>query len=287
MRTHIERIDAIEIFLREGEEAVLKARTGLPDWVIEQIHRLPFPEGYTWKVIRDGQPRYCGDVDRDAFIHSAGRAFGVRSYVAMPIRAEGQTVGVININSLQKQAFDDDELRLLEILSAHLETAINNAQQAEALRQALAEVERLRNRLQAENAYLQEELTTTHRCAWHPPICRGATTYGGLSSRSSAKSVHTMAKVVAPRTFPLLTQVVRDWHRPCYLMRYARRWHDQHEVDISFGHREHHLEMRHDDSLRPSHRAGKRQSCLSRTLRRHLRLDGQTGPRPLRTGASQ
>jgi formate hydrogenlyase transcriptional activator len=82
----------------------------------------------------------------------------------MPISAEGKTVGAININSLQKHAFDDDELRLLEIVSAHLETAINNAQQAEALRQALAEVERLKNRLQAENVYLQEEITTTHHC---------------------------------------------------------------------------------------------------------------------------
>jgi formate hydrogenlyase transcriptional activator len=141
---------------------VLKAHTGLPDWVIEQIHRLPAPQGYTWKVIGDGQPRYCADVDHDAFIHPSGRAFGIKSYVSMPISVEGETVGAININSLQKHAFDDDELRLLEILSAQLETAITNAQQAEALRQALAEVERLKNRLQAENVYLQEEITTTH-----------------------------------------------------------------------------------------------------------------------------
>jgi Nif-specific regulatory protein len=164
MRTHLERIDGIEIFLREGEEAVLKAHTGLSDWLIEQIHRLPSPQGYTWKVIRDGQPRYCADVDQDAFIHPAGRAFGFKSYLSMPITADGKTVGAININSLQKHAFDDDELRLLEILSTHLEMAINNAQQAEALRQALAEVERLKNRLQAENVYLQEEITTTHHC---------------------------------------------------------------------------------------------------------------------------
>jgi PAS domain S-box-containing protein len=164
MRTHIERIDAIEIFLREGEEAVLKAHTGLPEWVIAQIHRMPAPQGYTWKVIRDGQPRYCADVDQDTYIHPAARTFGVKSYLSMPITAKGQTVGAININSLRRHAFDDDELWLLEILSAHLETAIHNAQQAEALRQALAEVERLKNRLQAENAYLQEELTTTHRC---------------------------------------------------------------------------------------------------------------------------
>ena len=164
MRTHIERIDAIEIFLCEGEDAVLKAHAGLPDWVIAQIHRLPSPQGYTWKVMRDGQPRYCADVDQDAFIHPSGRAFGVKSYVSMPIRVEGKTVGAININSLQKHAFDDDELRLLEILSAQLETAITNAQQAEALRQALAEVERLKNRLQAENVYLQKEITMVHRC---------------------------------------------------------------------------------------------------------------------------
>jgi putative methionine-R-sulfoxide reductase with GAF domain len=65
MRMQIERIDAIEIFLREGEEAVLKAYTGLPDGVIAHIHRLPAPQGCTWKVIRDGQPRYCADVDQD------------------------------------------------------------------------------------------------------------------------------------------------------------------------------------------------------------------------------
>jgi formate hydrogenlyase transcriptional activator len=162
MRMHIERIDGIEIFLREGEEAVLKAHTGLPDWLIEKIHRLPSPQGYTWKVIRDGKPRYCADVDQDSYIHPAARAFGIKSYLSMPITADGQTVGAININSLQKYAFDDDELRLLALVSEHLEMAINNAQQAEALRKALAEVERLKNRLQAENVYLQEEITTAH-----------------------------------------------------------------------------------------------------------------------------
>jgi len=162
LRTHIEWIDGIEIFLREGEEAVLKAHTGLPDWLIEKIHRLPSPQGYTWKVIPDGQPRYCADVDQDSYIHPAARSFGVKSYLSMPITAEGKTAGAININSLQKHAFDDEELRLLAMVSEHLEMAIDNAQQADALRQALAEVERLKNRLQAENVYLQEEITTAH-----------------------------------------------------------------------------------------------------------------------------
>ncbi len=164
MRTSIERIDAIEIYLVEAEAAVLKAHTGLHEELIGQIQRLPAPQGYTWKVIRDGTPRYCADVDRDPFIHPSARAFGFKSYLSMPITADGQTVGAININSLQHNAFDDEELRLLALVSEHIETAINNARQAEALRQALAEVERLRDRLQAENVYLREEITTEHHC---------------------------------------------------------------------------------------------------------------------------
>jgi formate hydrogenlyase transcriptional activator len=164
MQVSIERIDGIEVFMVEGEEAALKAHTGLPGWLIEKIRRLPAPQGYTWKVIRDGKPRYCADVDQDRFIHPVARAFGIKSYLSMPITAEGKAVGTININSFQTNAFDDEELHLLELISKHIEIAINNARQAEALRQALAEVERLKNRLQAENVYLQEELTTVHHC---------------------------------------------------------------------------------------------------------------------------
>jgi formate hydrogenlyase transcriptional activator len=164
MRTHIEGIDAIEIFLVDGDVAILRAHSGLPAALVEQIQRLPAPQGYTWKVIRDGQPRYCADVDQDPFIHPSARAHGFKSYLSMPITANGETVGAININSLQLQAFDDEELRLLALVSEHIETAISNARQAEALRQALAEVERLRDRLQAENVYLREEITTVHHC---------------------------------------------------------------------------------------------------------------------------
>ncbi|HEX2278233.1 MAG TPA: sigma 54-interacting transcriptional regulator [Candidatus Tectomicrobia bacterium] len=162
MQVSMERIDGIEVFMVEGEEAVLKAHTGLPGWLIEKIRRLPAPQGYTWKVIRDGKPRYCADVDQDHFIHPVAREFGFKSYLSMPITAEGKAVGAIN--SFQTNAFDEEELHLLELISKHIETAINNARQAEALRQALVEVERLKNRLQAENVYLQEELTTVHQC---------------------------------------------------------------------------------------------------------------------------
>lgn len=54
----------------------------------------------------------------------------------MPIKYEGNTIGCININSLRKNAFDKDELELLEIIAAQIEIAVNNARQAEALKES-------------------------------------------------------------------------------------------------------------------------------------------------------
>jgi len=51
----------------------------------------------------------------------------------MPIRYSGKTVGAININSLKRNAFDEEELKLLDIVAQQIEIAIGNAKTAEAL----------------------------------------------------------------------------------------------------------------------------------------------------------
>jgi formate hydrogenlyase transcriptional activator len=101
-------------------------------------------------------------VDQDTVIGPAGREAGIKSYLIIPIRYEGKTVGILNINSLKKNAFDEEELKLLESVAQQCQIAINKAKQAEALRKALQEVEQLKNQLQAENIYLQEEIKIEH-----------------------------------------------------------------------------------------------------------------------------
>jgi len=56
--------------------------------------------------------------------------------LSMPIHFEGKTVGCINITSFQKNAFDEEEIKLLEVVAQQIEVAINNAQQAGALRES-------------------------------------------------------------------------------------------------------------------------------------------------------
>jgi PAS domain S-box-containing protein len=136
LRRNIHRADYTGIYIVEGEEAVLKAHTGIPDWFVETAGRIPYLKGFTWKTIREGRPIYCADTDQDEFIGSAGRKIGIKSYVSMQIRFEGKTVGTLNIASMQKNAFDKEELNLLEIVAHQIEVAINNAQKADALRQS-------------------------------------------------------------------------------------------------------------------------------------------------------
>lgn len=150
MSKNMDGVDNVCVYVVEGEEAdssgspqaVMKAYRGYPDWFIERVRRIPYPKGFTWRTIIDGEPRYCADVDQDTVIGLAGREMGTKSYASMPIRFEGKTIGCININSLEKNAFNEEELKLLEIVARQVVLAINNAKQTEALKES---EERYRN----------------------------------------------------------------------------------------------------------------------------------------------
>ncbi|MBI2487511.1 MAG: PAS domain S-box protein [Deltaproteobacteria bacterium] len=136
MSQNINGLDNVSIFLVEGKEAVLKAYRCYPDWFTERVRKISYPNGFTWKTIMDGKPVYCPDVDQDTIIGPAGREAGIKSYLSMPIRLGVKTVGCVNINSFEKNAFNEEELKLLEIIAQQIETAIDNAKHAEALRES-------------------------------------------------------------------------------------------------------------------------------------------------------
>ena len=128
--------DNVSIYFVEGTEAVIKAHRGYPEWFIDKVKRIPYPKGFTWKTIIDGRLIYSPDIETDTVIGQAGRDVGTKSYASMPIKYDGNTIGCININSFRKNAFDKDELDLLEMIAAQIEIAVNNARQAEALKES-------------------------------------------------------------------------------------------------------------------------------------------------------
>src|SRR3989304_3280013 len=163
MSKNIDGVENISIYMVEGKEAVLRAHRGYTELYIERARRIPYPIGTTWRTIIDGKSRYCADVDNDMVIGPAGIEMGTKSYASMPISFEGKTVGCININSLHKNAFDEEELRVLETVAQQIETAINNAQIAEAMRASEEEIIKINEEL--ENRVLQRtaELTAANK----------------------------------------------------------------------------------------------------------------------------
>jgi len=100
-----------------------------------------------------------------------------RSILCVPIVHHGKLSGILYLeNNLAPDAFTADRIEMMRILSAQAAISLENAKLYEAMKQevverrraeemlhkALAEVETLKNRLQAENVYLQEEIRQEH-----------------------------------------------------------------------------------------------------------------------------
>ena len=132
----------------KSPHAVMKAQRGHPDSFIDLVKRIPYPLGATWKTIMDGKTRFVSDGDLDPHLGKAGREYGARSYVSVPIKLENDTVGCIHIHSFKKNAFKKDHLKLLDSVVGQLETAINNARKTEALRRSEEALRKTRDELE-------------------------------------------------------------------------------------------------------------------------------------------
>lgn len=136
MMENIEAAENMSIYMVEGDEAVLRTYRGYVGKHIERMRRIPYPRGSTWKTINEGRGRYVPDVEAEGALGKAGRDMGIQSYIAMPIKSRGESVGCIHLVSFEKDAFSGEEFSLLENIVRQLEAAIKNAIQAEALRQS-------------------------------------------------------------------------------------------------------------------------------------------------------
>jgi signal transduction histidine kinase len=94
--------------------------------------KLRVGEGVTGWVARHGKPACVGDVAKDARYIVARR--GVKSELAVPLEVNGETRGVLNVDSDRADAFSPDDQELLQELAIQAAKVIQNTWLYEQLR---------------------------------------------------------------------------------------------------------------------------------------------------------
>lgn len=131
------------IFLLDAskEYAVLRASNspgGLK--MLARSHKLKVGQtGIVGFVTATGQPRIALDVGADAVFFDNPDLPNTRSEIALPLRYAGQTVGALDVQSTQENAFSQNDVEVLITLADQIAVAINNTITLEEARKAFAE----------------------------------------------------------------------------------------------------------------------------------------------------
>ncbi len=125
--------DHAQIFLMDEADdfAVLRASTGDAGRQLLGIqHKLQ--KGSTsviGQVTASGEPTIASDTADARVVHRPNPYLpNTRSEMAIPLKLKGRVVGALDVQSNQPNAFDDDDITVLQTLSAQVSVAIDNAQ---------------------------------------------------------------------------------------------------------------------------------------------------------------
>jgi len=99
---------------------------------------LELNEGFIGRAGSSGNSQLCNDVDKDPFyVRKAAEI--TKSELAVPIKYGKEIIGVLDIQSEKTDAFDKSDIFVIETLSTHIATAINNAQLYKKAQQEIIE----------------------------------------------------------------------------------------------------------------------------------------------------
>jgi len=133
------------IFLldNEREYAVLVASPGeAGKQMLAQNHKLRVGEvGIVGQVAATGEPRVTLATDVDAVHFNNAYLPNTRSEMALPLKAENIAIGVLDIQSDQPEAFNSDDVAIMQIMADQLATSIERTRLLEEVERSFKELE--------------------------------------------------------------------------------------------------------------------------------------------------
>lgn len=124
---------------RDGQWAVLRSGTGEAGRILlERQHRLRIePTSMIGWCIANAQARIAQQAGQDEVRFATPELPETRSEAALPLRARGQVIGALSVQSRQVDVFDSAALAVLQTMADQLAIAIENAQLYVQSQQAL------------------------------------------------------------------------------------------------------------------------------------------------------
>ena len=126
--------------------------------------RIPVGQGIAGGIAATGEPVYIADITADERVTPERRqkstSGGVRSYFGVPLVAEGAIIGVLQIDSTEVDAFDEEDRLLLLSFTPIVAAAVQNARLYARETAAVARLRELDERHQDFVAVVSHELRT-------------------------------------------------------------------------------------------------------------------------------
>ena len=101
--------------------------------------RVPIGTGLAGRCVATAEPIYSPDLDADPRVDQQLRKLGTnlptKSYLAVPLVCLGEVIGVLQVDSVKTDAFDDEDRSLLQGLATQVAGAIESARHHEQVRQ--------------------------------------------------------------------------------------------------------------------------------------------------------
>ena len=127
----------------DREELVLRAGAGYEVEPAKAIRLKIGAEGICGWVAAHGEPLLVGDVSREPRYYPMDTLADTRSELALPVRLKDQITGVLDVQSTALNAFDEEDIFVLQLLSDQVAVALENTRLFEAEQRRRQEAETL------------------------------------------------------------------------------------------------------------------------------------------------
>ncbi|RPI54050.1 MAG: GAF domain-containing protein [Chloroflexi bacterium] len=105
--------------------------------MLARRHRLALGQGLVGSVAAGGERRIALDVGADPVFFDNPDLPETRSEAALPLRARDQIIGVLDVQSQEPSAFDEEDLAVLQVLADQIAVAVSNARLFRQVRESL------------------------------------------------------------------------------------------------------------------------------------------------------